>query len=58
MNRKTILEIEHLNFLINREKYNILYDNYKFQNISGPVALWRSYEKKSTVAVDQENVLF
>lgn len=58
MNRKTILEIKHLNFLINREKKSILYDNYKFRNISGPVALWRSYEKKSTVAVDQENVLF
>lgn len=58
MNCKTILEIKHYIFLINREKKSILYDNYKFRNISGPVALWRSYEKKSTVAVDQENVLF
>lgn len=38
MNRKTILEIKHLNFLINREKKSILYDKYKFRNISGPVA--------------------
>lgn len=39
MNCKTILEIKHYNFLINREKKSILYDNYKFRNISGPVAL-------------------
>lgn len=45
-------------FLINREKKSILYDNYKFRNISGPVALWRNYEKKSTMAVAQENLLF
>lgn len=58
MNRKTILEIKHLHFFDKQRKKSILYDKYKFQNISGPVALWRNYEKKSSVAVDQENVLF